>query len=63
MNLGKKKQLKSYLGVTMGGYDGALIFELVGIYILTRLAKIIKKSNCRLYRNYGLVILCNVNRQ
>ena len=59
----KKKQLKSYLDVTMGGYDGALIFELVGIYILTHLAKIIKKSNCRLYRNYGLVILCNLNRQ
>ena len=44
----------------MGSYDGA---ELVGIYILTRLATIIKKSDCGLYRVDGLVILRNVNGQ
>ena len=44
----------------MGSYDGA---ELVGIYILTRLATIIKKSDCGLYRDDGLVILRNVNGQ
>ena len=49
--------------MTMGSYDGAEICELVGIYILTRLATIIKKSDCRLYRNDGLVILRNVNEQ
>ena len=47
----------------MGIYDGAEICELVGIYILTRLATIIKKSSWGLYRDDGLVILCNVNGQ
>ena len=47
----------------MGSYDGAEICELVGIYILTRLATIIKKSNCGLYRHDCLVILRNVNGQ
>ena len=47
----------------MGSYDGAEICELVGIYILTRLATIIKKSDCGLYRDDGLVILRNVNGQ
>ena len=43
--------------------DGAEICELVGIYILIRLATIIKKSACELYRYDGLVTLCNVNEQ
>ena len=47
----------------MGSYGGAEICELVGIYILTRLATIIKKSNCGLYRHDCLVILRNVNGQ
>ena len=49
--------------MTMGSYDGAEICELVGIFIFTRLATIIKKSNCGLYRDNGLVILPNVNGQ
>ena len=47
----------------MRSYDEAEICELVGIYILTRLATIIKKSDCGLYRDDGLVILRNVNGQ
>ena len=47
----------------MGSYDGAEICELVGIYILTRLATVIKKSDCQLYSDDGLVILRNVNGQ
>ena len=47
----------------MGSYDGAEICELVGIYIPTRLGTIIKKSNCGLYRDDGLVFLRNVNGQ
>ena len=47
----------------MGSYDGAEICELVGIYILTRLATIIKKSNSRLHRDDGLVIIRNLNGQ
>ena len=37
--------------------------ELVRIYILARLGTIIKKSDCGLYRDDGLVILRNVNGQ
>ena len=59
----KKKNTESGFDVTMGSYDGAEICELVGIYILTRLATIIKKSDCGLYRDDGLVILRNVNGQ
>ena len=47
----------------MVSYDGAEIYELVGIYVLSRLATIIKNSDCGLYRDYGLVILRNVNGQ
>ena len=39
INLGKRKKTESYFDVTMGSYDGAEICELVGIYILTRLAR------------------------
>ena len=63
INLEKRKKTESYFDVTMGSYDGAEICELVGIYILTRLATIIKKSDCGLYRDDGLVILRNVNGQ
>ena len=63
INLGKRKKTESYFDVTMGSYDGAEICELVGIYILTRLATIIKKSDCGLYRDDGLVITRNVNGQ
>ena len=47
----------------MSCYDLAEICELVGIYILTRLASIIKKSDCGHYRDDDLVILRNVNGQ
>ena len=52
----KKKKTESCFDVTMGTYDGAEICELAGIYIPTRLATIIKKSDCGLYRDDGLVI-------
>ena len=47
--------------MTMSSYGRAEICELVGIYILTRLATIIKKSDYKLYRGDGLVIIRNVN--
>ena len=47
----------------MDSYDGAEICELVGVYILTRLATIIKVSDCGLYRDNGFVIMRNVNGQ
>ena len=59
----EKEKTESCFDVTIDSYDGAEIFELVGIYILTRLATIIKKSDCGLYRDDGLVIIRNVNGQ
>ena len=47
----------------MGSYDGAEIWELVGIYLLFLLVNIINKSNSGLYHDDGLILLRNVNRQ
>ena len=38
--------------MTMGRYGGAEIYELVRIYILTRLATIIKKCDCGQHDNH-----------
>ena len=43
--------------MTMGSHDGAEICHLFGIYILTRLAIVIKKIDCGLYRDDGLLLL------
>ena len=47
--------------MTMGSYNGTEICKLVGIYILSWLATIVKESNCGVYRDDGLVILRNIN--
>ena len=47
----------------MGSYNGTEVCKLVGIYILSCLATIVKESNCGVYRDDGLVILRNVNEQ
>lgn len=47
----------------MGSDDRTEICELFWIYILNRLAIIIKKSGCGIYRDDGLLILRNVNGQ
>ena len=47
----------------MGSFDGAEECELVGIYILCFLAKLINKNDCGLYSDGRLLILRNVNGQ
>ena len=47
----------------MDSVDGAEICELVGLYIETKLEKILPKSNFGLYRDDGLALLRNLNRQ
>ena len=59
----EKRNTDSCFDVTMGSYDGAEICELVGIYPLFLLANIIDKNNSGLYRDDGLILLRNVNRQ
>ena len=47
----------------MGSFDGAEICELVGLYIQSKLEKILPKSNFGLYRDDGLALLRNLNGQ
>ena len=58
-----KKQTESCFDVAMGSFNGAELCELVGIYILCFLVKLINKKDCGLYRDDGLLILRNVNGQ
>ena len=53
----------SCFDVTMRSYDGAEVFELVGIYLLSLLANIIDKNKSGLYRDDRLIYLHNVNGQ
>ena len=59
----EKKNTDSCFDVTIGSYDGAEIWGLVGIYLLFLLANIIDKKNSGLYREGGLILSRNVNRQ
>ena len=59
----KKKTTTNCFDVTMGSYDDAEVCELVGTFILSKLAKIIGKKNTSLYRDDGLVVLRNMNAQ
>ena len=47
----------------MGSFDGAEICELVGLYIQSKLEKILPKLNFGLYRDDGLALLRNLNGQ
>ena len=47
----------------MGSFDAAEIFELVGLYIQSKLEKILSKSNIGLYQDNGLALLRNLDRQ
>ena len=57
------KNTDSSFDVTTGSYDGTESCELVGIYLLFVLANIIDKNNSGLYRDDGVILLRNVNRQ
>lgn len=57
----KKKTISNSFDVTMGSYDGAEVCELVGSFILSKLAQIIVKDYAGLYRDDGLLILKNIN--
>ena len=45
----------------VGYYDRAEIFELVGLYLLTRLSTVIDRSSVGLYRDDGLTAINNAN--
>ncbi len=51
------KKCNENFDVTMGAYDGAEIAEFVGLYILSKLEKIIPQENIGLYRDDGLCVV------
>ena len=57
----KKKSKGSCVDVTMGSFDEPEICELVGLYIQSKLEKILPKSNFGLYWDDGLALLRNLN--
>ena len=57
----KKKTTDSCFEATMGSFDGAEICELVGLYIRSKVEKILSKSNFGLYRDDVLVLLGSFN--
>ena len=59
----KKKSAESCFDVTMGSFDSAEIFELVGLYIQSNLENIHTKTNIELYRDDGLILLTNLSGQ
>ena len=55
-----KKCTDDCFDVTMGSYDGAEICELIGLLLLHNLSKIIAKKDAGLYRDDGLIVVCNM---
>ena len=51
------KKCNENFDVTMGAYDGAEVAEFVGLYILSKLEKIIPQENIGLYRDDGLCVV------
>lgn len=56
-----KKQGDEDFDVPMGCYDGAEVCQLVGTFILSKLAAIIEKESMGLYRDDGLAVLRNLS--
>ena len=45
----------------MVAYDGAKVYELVGVFILYQLLHKYNKNNIRLYRDNGLAVFKNIS--
>ena len=59
----EKETKRKLLRCDNGKFYGEEVCELVGIYILCFLPKLINKKGCGLYRDNGQLILQNVNGQ
>ena len=55
------KKDNSLFDVTMGSFDGAEICEIVGLYLLSKLAVLMGKENVGLYRDDGLAAINSCN--
>ena len=56
-----KKDSNDDFDVTMGSYDGAVVCELAGLFMLIELSKNFDKDNIGLYRDDGLSVFKNYN--
>ena len=56
-----KKFNNHLFNVTMGSFDGAMVYELVCAQILSQLSRIISNPDMGLYRDDGLIIIRNPN--
>ena len=62
----EEKNTDSSFDATMGNFDGAELYELIGIYfqpLLTDSIELITKVNIGLYQDDGLTLLRNINSQ
>ena len=57
----KRKDSDSCFEVIMSTYDGAELWEFIGIYLLSQLCIIISKNICERYRDDGLMIQKYIN--
>ena len=55
------KKGESNFDATMGAYDGAEVYELIGIFLLSLLSKHINKNYIGLYKDDGFPIIKNTN--
>ena len=56
-----KKEGNPLFDVTMGSYNSAEVFELVGLYLLSKLAPLIGTKNVGLYRDDDLAVIHQAN--
>ena len=56
-----KKKNNPEFDVTMGSFDGAETSELVGLYLLSKVSKIIDNAHLGLYLDDGLALITNCN--
>ena len=57
----KKKDGDSCFEIIMENYNGAELWEFIGMYLLSQLCTIISQNVCELYRDYGLMIQKYIN--
>ena len=58
-----EKKTNPEFDVTMGNFDGAETSELAGLYLLSKISKIIDNAHLGLYRDDGLALITNCNSQ
>ena len=56
-----KKNGNELFDITMGSFDGVEICELVGLYLLNKLSKLLGNGNVGLYRDDGLAAIKRTN--